>query len=486
MSFWDWLFNRRPRKPTPVLPKLHAVAVTVFDSKGPVEGAAVTLDSIPKAFHGVTNYAGYVVFNEVPIDVTASHVWVTAEDRIAYSHHVELGKVNQTIRIGDKDVGPDDIELPAMERSVPIGPMRGTMGLGPKQFMCDGKWWFPIFVSGFTLPVLLQRDAVKAQAFLNWVVTNGFNGVRVFAGSLHWGNWVQGAPEARTGLPAMLDLLQKMGLAAEITAVTDSAKGGYNVEEHLHAIYDIVRGRPNVMVEIANEPYHASQSQTVHDFSWLKRMAEKCPVPVACGAPAGDEPDEAFLKSLGGTYATVHVSRDRDEWNMARHVKESERFVSIGNKPTMNNEPIGWAEAAQPGRRSANPNVAFAMGVMSRLFVSGVVSHAEHGLTCDLPGPVQHQCHKALVDGVKLIPNTARLLWKNSKNGGSWPDSPVDQIDTKKVLRAYSGSTDFGNRAWTVAVGVQGTDPALRFINGWRVEHVLAQRPGIHVYQLSR
>lgn len=98
MSFLCKWFGIGCPEPTPVPPTppaLRAVSVVALGPSGPIMGASVVLDDHPQ-HKGTTNGDGYVLFPEVPVSLSSSHVWITAEGYLDFAQHVDLpsGNVN--------------------------------------------------------------------------------------------------------------------------------------------------------------------------------------------------------------------------------------------------------------------------------------------------------------------------------------------------------------------------------------------------------
>jgi hypothetical protein len=363
----------------------------------------------------------------------------------------------------------------------PPPPLPPPAALSP--ITAEGRRFFPraLFVSGFALATTQRRDE-----YLDWVRDTGFNGVRVMLGDLSWAN--QTAKQARLGLLPLIMAAAARGLYLEVTCLTGTAAQKYNKTEHLDHIARDLQGVTNVLVELANEPYHSSQDDQVHDVTWLRNAGEKHfearNLPWAVGAARTDEPLADGYPTAFGTYVTAHLRRtgkgSPEHWNMVRRVRELYAIYERHKLPVMNNEPIGWAEREDPGSRTTNASIAFAMGALSRLFDLGLVSHADHGLLCTLPGPVQQRCHDALVDGFKAFPTQASLQYRNVGHSGS-PVKDAKFVDEGgKVVRAYSGV--HGKKAWVLPMGAN--EPELELAPGWSMGTTLARRPEIQLLEL--
>lgn len=341
--------------------------------------------------------------------------------------------------------------------------------------------WRPRFVSGFTFASDVDRDGGKAEAFADWALDVGANGVRIMVGDLPWAN--QTAAQARYGLPKALRMLWARNLRAEVTCLTETARGGYNKYDHVHAVTDICSDFADAVIgEIANEFFHPTQDADTHDPRYLAELGqffEHYGMLWSIGAPATDEPNPE-THDLPGPIIKIHLGRTRDTWNMIRHVRELENVSAQYGRFVWNGEPIGWDETDEPGRRSNRPIVAFSLGVLSRGFELGLTSHSQAGLRADLPGPIQQACHEAAMRGYMCLPFVNRLRFENA----GWSNSPVQSANFHKddpdaerqqpgtVVRAFSFIDDSVNMGAIALVGLTG-DPQLRLANGWNVAGII-------------
>lgn len=367
-----------------------------------------------------------------------------------------------------------------------------TGGGGQAQVTVLGRFWMkrteiyrPRFISGFRLPGLAVTNPTQVTTYLDMAVSLGFNGVRVLAGRLTWGP--QTVEEARQGLPFVMDEAKKRELAVEVTAVTDSygvddATPAYNIPGHIDAIGKIAARYTDVVCEVANEPWHGTQDPSVHDFNnlatWGQSYFAMRNLAWACGAPPTDQPNAGTFP-IEGKYLTIHLDRGGDLWHMVRRVRELNTDSEAYSKPCMNNEPIGWGELDEPGRRCNDPSIAFCMGVLSRGFEVGLVSHAEHGLHCTPPGNLQTQCHQAAVAGFNVFGVDTRLRFEDV----GWANSPVASANIEAgVVNVYS-FMDGDAHGWVVLVGLTG-DPGIVYKNGFGFAGKTATRPGCEVWEV--
>ena len=346
-----------------------------------------------------------------------------------------------------------------------------TLSIVGKQFREGIALWVPRLVSGLTL---LVRTPAEQAAFLDWAVATGFNGVRVFAGALTWAG--QTPDGARAVLPALLDLCAARGLAAEVTAITDSGTG-YDAKAHLAGVVGILRGRRGVLLELGNEVGHPSQADNITAHNLREWGRELVPTGLlwAVGAASVDEPDAAGVyPTSGGTYSTAHLDRGRPTWNNVRRVREIYAIVEATRAPAIDNEPMGADELAgsQTGKQRWNdPALFFALGALDRGFGVGGVHHSQAGLMGQLPGPVQQACADAYVAAQAAIESVLRGVVGQYKNvghaGGPFASALfVNGGSADGVIRAYAFLDR--NRGVAVLLGLRG-DSALEWANGWRL-----------------
>lgn len=297
--------------------------------------------------------------------------------------------------------------------------------------------------------------------------------VRVFCGALPWAGQEIGHVYER--LPQFLDACRIRSLHAYLAYITEAGTG-YALDAHVREIEQIKAGRDNVLSEVGNEPWHATQGGRLTPER-CRELAMRMAGPVGYGAA---EDDESPIYA-GGDFVPVHLSRSRDKWNQVRRVREME----VLTKPALNQEPIGADEASIPGKREADPSYFFALGALNRLFEVGGVFHSQSGLFAERLGPNQRLCAEAFLHGARIWPDQqVRLIYKNAGHDGS----PVlrarfnDGRAEPGCTRAYSGV--IGNDGFTIALGTVG-DPGVEFGNGWRPIEVLADRPGVVVWRVS-
>ena len=170
----------------------------------------------------------------------------------------------------------------------------------------------------------------------------------------------------------------------------------------------IAAGYPNVVVQVANEHYHPTQSRELHDPDVLAELGGLIPADVLhTESPATEE--TALIPA--GRFVTRHLSRSGRPAEMLERVELLRGLAAQLSKPVVNDEPVGAAELEQPGRRLSDP--AFFRALARRTSaarLAGGTFHCEDGLLARIPGPVQQACARAWIEGAAIsAPSVPRL-----------------------------------------------------------------------------
>lgn len=440
--------------PTPAAQRVNIV-VSVFDGDPAkdkkIAGVIVHLVSETHSVSVNADAVGNALVENVPVG--------TYTVRIA---HDGYGEIEQTIRVQT----PNEWFTVSLTRTTPVVTFGGRLRRDGRFLVNDHGTFRINFADALSI---LARTDDEVRAYLDWVVTTGFNGIRIFCGHLGWSVREQTLQLVYERLGFVLDESRKRGLYVEVTAITGSANG-FDVRQHLATINSIVRPFDNVIVELANEPYHPTQSEDVHKPEFLRNLRGyiDANILVAYGAAADDENSEM----AGGDYVTAHLDRGRDEWNMVRRVRELEVLSDTNRKHVVNNEPI------KAGSQNKNPAIYFTMALLNRGFEVGGVFHSDAGLQSVVHTGEQQALAEAWVRGATLVKTQQRMTFKNA----SWADSPIESFDGA-LVRAYSFVS--AEESITVVLGITG-NYNIKTKNGWSLGPVIAEMPGVKVFKLVR
>ena len=366
---------------------------------------------------------------------------------------------------------PLGAQPPAKQAATPVPQLRvqGT------QFVDEtGRPYIPRWVSGLTS---LSRTPSQQATFLDWAKKTGFNGVRVFAGSITW------AKLTREGslkeLPAFLDRAAARGLMVEVTGLTESGLG-YDAKAHVQALVSIVAGRRGVVFELANEIGHPTQAKDLTPErlrAWGQEIVAPRGLVWAVGAADTDQLVDGRYPSAGGSYITAHLDRGGAMWPQIARVRALFAIVEAHGVPVINNEPTGADErpGSETGRQRWNdPAGFFALGVLDRAFNLGGVHHSQAGLMGELPGPVQQRCADAYVAGHRVLESalgTERgVFFEVGRDGG--PVKAVTGMAAQQVMTFVAKE-----RAAVVLVGAPA-GAKLQWATGWRQVAVVKSMTG--------
>jgi hypothetical protein len=98
-----------------------------------------------------------------------------------------------------------------------------------------------------------------------------------------------------------------------------------------------------------------------------------------------------------GAYVTWHAPRS-STWH--KEIAAGATLISRFQKPVVNDEPIGAADAAIPGRRDNSPERFRQAGEASRRAGLGATFHYEGGLHAKKPSKIEMACLDAWLAGL--------------------------------------------------------------------------------------
>jgi hypothetical protein len=282
-----------------------------------------------------------------------------------------------------------------MTSAAALGPRQDTKHLrvsGTRFVTPDGQ---PFEWRGITAFRLLEfvahGRAAEADAYLGWAASQKLTVARVLA-MAHFLFELSPA-DGVAALARLLDIAQRHNVAIEIVALADTGSYTLDVRAHVHRIGEIAARYPNAVIEIANEPYHPTQSEDVHQHAFLRELRALIPssVPVSFGTvdPRGE--------LAGGDYITWHSPRD-ERW--PERMREGAALLQRYGKPVIADEPMGAADAAIPGKRDNRPERFRAAADAARASGLGATFHYEGGLQARRPTPTEAACLRAWLDGL--------------------------------------------------------------------------------------
>jgi hypothetical protein len=231
----------------------------------------------------------------------------------------------------------------------------------------------------------------EADAYLAWASSQTLNVVRVL-GMAHV-LFALTPEDGGKALPRLLELADRHHVVVEVVALADTGSYAFDPVIHVRAVGRTCAAHPNCVIEIANEPYHPTQSARVHDHAFLRQLRDEIPrqVPVSIGTL--DDRGEL----AAGDYVTWHSPR---EGNWPDRLREGGALVERFRKPVVADEPMGAGDHAIPNRRDADPSRFRAAAAISRRLGLGATFHYEGGLQAKRPTGVQAACLRAWIDGL--------------------------------------------------------------------------------------
>ncbi|MGH9309160.1 MAG: hypothetical protein ACRD1U_07290, partial [Vicinamibacterales bacterium] len=225
----------------------------------------------------------------------------------------------------------------------------------------------------------------------------------------------------------------------------DTREIDVDMEQHVKAVGALAAAHGNALVEIANEPWHPTQTRRLHGPVFVKTLAALVPepVPVALGSA---ERDARYADS---DYVTWHSPRGGGDegWQHVLEIAEGARLIARWQKPVIGDEPIGAAAERIAGRRDNDPGRFAAAGALTRLAGLGATFHYEGGLQARVPSGRELEAFVAWSDGLELL--------DGMPPGGRF----LDQAELSRVAAVGGARRAFGRvfdrELWIVAV-----DPA--------------------------
>jgi hypothetical protein len=302
---------------------------------------------------------------------------------------------------------------------------------------------------GITAFRLLEMEAAgrakEVDAYLAWAASEQLNVVRVLAMAKH----LFELPPARglTHLDALLRRAASYRLFVEVVALADTGSYPIDPAMHVERVVRVCRKHSNALLEIANEPYHPTQENRIHDLAYLRELLRLVPPTLPAASGASEAP------ALGdGAYVTAHFPRSSgaDGWGHVRDLKTGRDLLRAARKPVISDEPIGAGPRFEPGRRDDNPERFRAAALASRLTGLGATFHYEGGLQARKPEGRQLECFRAWQEAWTLVPGAEPVI---PTDAGATA-GPVKAIHGDSYVASFIGVRD--NTAWVLIAGTTG------------------------------
>jgi hypothetical protein len=319
--------------------------------------------------------------------------------------------------------------------------------------------------------VALGREN-EVALFLDWAAARKLTVVRSFAMAHHLFRLTP--DEGLAALPRLLELAAARGLYVEIVALVDTAEMKVDPAKHVKAVVAIAGGHQNAILEIANEPWHPTQTAALHDPAFLKRLADLAPpaVPVALGSA---ERDDGYAV---GDYVTWHSPRgDGDDgWQHVLDVADGATRLAKWARPAVSDEPIGAGPTVVPERLDDDPARFAAAAALTHLSGLGATFHYEAGLYARIPTGAELACFTAWSSGLEVvgeIPDGGRFL----------AGAELEKLATIHEARAAFGR-ELGQDLWIVALD-PGDKASVTWKGDWR-QHTTRDIPGVRLFHARR
>jgi hypothetical protein len=298
----------------------------------------------------------------------------------------------------------------------------------------------------------------EAERFLSWAEGQRLTVVRVMAMGLGFMNLT--AADGRRALPRLLELAEAHHLQVEIVALAGTRDAPLDLDAQLEEIGRIAAPYENALIEVANEPFHPSQTSDVHRPEVLARLRSRVPhsIPVALGQVDGLE------RSAAGDYITWHAPREtsHDGWGHVLALAQGPDLLKQWNKPVISDEPIGAGAAFEAGRRDDSPDRFRAAAIVTRLAGLGATFHYEGGLQAAIPNGKQLECFNAWNEAWSLLPADIERSGTFRRAGEA--GAAVVAYSTDHALAVFERQR--GNLAWAAVINPTEAF-AMRWATGW-------------------
>lgn len=420
--------------------------------------------------------ASVVWSNRTTYDATAGGMgWAASREKHLAELRAALGSQPAP---GPQPPSPDP---PAGEGDALAGRLRGEDGGGGPRLVDDlGPYRWACVTAFDALHLASLGEWDRLARYATWTRGVGGTGWRVFL------NWKVTGFDFRS-TPGYFALLQRLctftrdqSLRLQGVAICDQIPGGLAAQQDfLDQAFGVLSRFDHAVGECANEPYNGnSELPTLfrRTSAWGNLLVARGMCRPDANPAEPDPHNRPYLPSLGWTSYETGRSEDwyrkvgKDGMEIRNGVLSS---ADGSHDAVINNEPMGAAEAYQPGRRSNRPDEFFLAGCAASFFTSGVTGHGDSQTMqlCTVPGPIETACIRQLFRGVRIVPFEAPV-WEYARYGPSHPPAPMpvepDPLDgDESRIHSKVGPTEAvslnyrfllpGHEAWRP----QG-------VNGWR------------------
>lgn len=328
---------------------------------------------------------------------------------------------------------------------------------------------------GFTDFLLFKRflDGEDLHALLTERITVGANVLRVLGMCENIAHFAPGDYGDRywTALDGFLDLVAAHGLRVEFVAFADAQILIPSVpaqRSHFVRVVAALAEHWNAIGELVNEA--PKNGIDPDDFS------RPVDVPTIWTAGSGLGDGMPHRPPWDGV---MHHGARKDEW--PRDAKGSVDLCCLGwdgftplGVWVIQDEPMGAAEVAVPGRRANVPQDFYDFGAVAGIYGPGATFHSDAGILSAALGPTQTACALAFFAGLSAVsPDTVNGRYTRGLLG----DSPLEHDDLK-ALRTLCMTID--NTATCVRVRVQPGYPVTPR-GGWSVASVDDRNTVVHL-----
>lgn len=236
----------------------------------------------------------------------------------------------------------------------------------------------------------------------------------------------------------------------------------------------------NVFVEVANEPFKNLPGGNEEAVARAEQLVGQGFLVAAGNYDARSS--TVWQPWPPGDYGTTHAARS-DDW--PRKCKDIYDLAQDGDIPPeprvpwIGDEPMGAAEANDPGRRSNIPADFGWYFAGAAMFGPGGTFHCDAGTHSDLLGPNQRTCALAAFAALDWVPTDAPY-WPYQRGGMNEDGTPSDTgignmpilHDDNLELRSYCKGN--GSQSWCIQIRTSRAHATAR--DGWRI--VSEPRPG--------